>query len=167
MITTRITIIIATILILTSQVLAADKYIKFDGVDGGSTAQDHLNWSDLISFSTVYSQENLSSCNIVVNKVPDKATPKMLEKLFVGEIFSTVEIDFVDDSAERNVFINVLLTDARISKFSLIDSSGEDCTNPELASKERLVISWEEMKFTFSEIGQGYNETNITCGGRP
>ena len=68
--------------------MAADAFLKVDGIDGESTDANHTNWIELTSFSTGMSQpvstssatggrtaERVNIGDIVVTKTVDKASP--------------------------------------------------------------------------------------------
>ncbi|HUG09384.1 MAG TPA: type VI secretion system tube protein Hcp [Opitutaceae bacterium] len=133
----------ATVLALGSCALAATlfapAYIKFDGVDGESSAKGHEKWIELQSFSTADAQAAVRDAGsgqasgkrdaatgmatgkrqhkpFVFTKTVDKSSPKLAEAAAKGKVFKTVEIGEANGS--------YILTDVVIS--SVQPSSGGD-----------------------------------------
>ncbi len=99
---------------------AAAIYVKFDGIDGESTDENHDKWIEVLSWShdrgAVDRSDNIgssgmdgvASTSIVLTKELDKASPKLAEMLSTGgttdvefEIFSLVEYNDNNDLVLR------------------------------------------------------------------
>ena len=81
-------------------------YIKFDGIDGEATDNNHKNWINLLAFDNDFiplanSSSTKGETNvldeIVISKNLDKSSPKLAEAIAMGKIFPKVLIELCND----------------------------------------------------------------------
>jgi type VI secretion system secreted protein Hcp len=113
-------------------------YLKYDGIDGEATHQDHQKWIDIQSLQFGFgraistptgaagnreaSQPSVSE--VVVTKMMDAASPKLFTEAVTGNAGKTVNIDLVSTGSPGNTYTSYTLTNALVSAYSV--SSGGD-----------------------------------------
>lgn len=116
----------------------ADVFLKIGDIKGESTDNDHGEWIELLSF-TQSINDSVSSegaNSFVISKNIDRSTPKLVEAITRGTIFSEVVIDVCD----RTCYKKIVLKNVMISSYA-ISGSGDS-------------ISQEVISFVFEEISE-------------
>jgi len=116
----------------------ADVFLKIGDIKGESTDNDHGEWIELLSFTQSIndsvSSEGANSFEI--SKNIDRSTPKFVEAITKGTIFSEAVIDVCD----RTCYKKIVLKNVMISSYA-ISGSGDS-------------ISQEVISFVFEEISE-------------
>jgi type VI secretion system secreted protein Hcp len=139
----------------------SDMFLQITGIDGESPDDKHHSWIDVLSFSISMSQiwsggsEQLFMEDIVLVKMLDKASPKLMEKCAKGEIIPSVVLEFCSATGDKNTYCMYELKNVIVSSFH---SSGS--TN-DYKPKETITLSFEWIKVTYTEID---SETGIPKG---
>ncbi len=141
--------------VLTGSVSAA-AYIKFDGVDGESTASGHKDWILIESLASGIQRPRLEATgglgraipsDIVVVKQLDKSSPKLMEAVATGKVFPTVQFHLtrlVGPEREATYYTyelkNVLVTSYQV---------GGSGSASESRPMESFSLNFEEIKVTY------------------
>ena len=140
-----------------SAAVTAGFFVKFDGIDGEARDEEHLGWSELLSFDQAHSMPVDTSTGlstgraelepILLSKTFDKASPKLAEAVLNGRTFPSVEIQLtgVDADGARVTYFVYELTDARIISYSAGGSSGGS------APTEQISLNFAQIKVTYTE----------------
>lgn len=113
-------------------------YLKYEGIDGEVTQQDHVKWIEVGSFQFGVGRgistptgnaanreaSHASVSEIVVTKSMDVASTKLFTESVTGSTGKKVEIHFVSTGDPGLTFAQYTLEDTLISGYSL--SSGGD-----------------------------------------
>jgi type VI secretion system secreted protein Hcp len=158
----------------TSEVTMA-AFIKFEGIDGETKDKNHQNWSDVFSISQNIRNQGVSSLGkgrgdtifepIAIDKLLDKASPKIAEALANGKVISKVQIhitgNIVDEA--RSTYLAYELRNVRIGGYSLggIFSVG---TGQEDHPRETILLQPEEIKMTYTEAENGKKKGTVEFG---
>lgn len=117
--------------------MAADVYLKIEGIPGESTDGEHKDWIELNSFHFDVTQKAVlapSSANgwttgraefgdVIVTKYPDKATPKLLAACSSGEPVKEATVAcYRAGGSSRVKYQEYKLTSCVITRFSPIGS---------------------------------------------
>lgn len=154
------------VFILACNLVAAQHYfIKFDGIDGESKNQYHLNWSEIESFdqdlgtnpSTIVTTRTRRTSSLgntisIVKKI-DKSSPKIMEALIRGNRIPKVEIEFSNFSNNRNdVIYRYELEKVTVTNYTVIVKESDLPTEGELNfPMEEITISFEKQKVLYTE----------------
>ncbi len=156
-------------------------FAKYDGIDGEAKDEGHKDWINLLSFdweanqSTAASGQSRRRGSAVVEDIRmtmefEKSTPKLLEKMNLGEVIPKLEIELTrvvpcvepprDPSGEpipgemcEVVYLRYELKNVRVTSYST--STGED-----LDERPQVVLSnnFEEIKITYTEYDSEGNK---------
>ncbi|MFC2024259.1 Hcp family type VI secretion system effector [Chloroflexota bacterium] len=170
--------------ITSEPIMHSSAYVKFEGIDGESITVGHEDWSEIVSFSQAISiptdgaigssrqRGDVVLEDIIIVKQIDKSSPKLAEKMVMGEIITKVEIHLTgpsDGSTCEGTFYtyelkNVMITNYEVSgsnplAYSLITpapditmpSSGPFIVQAVDAPVEEISLSFEEIKVTYTE----------------
>lgn len=113
-------------------------YLKYEGIDGEATHENHKKWLDIGSFqfgvgrgistpsgSTANREASEPSVSeVVVTKLMDGSSPYLLTEAVTGAVGKKVEIHLVSTGSPGNTYAEYTLTNALVSGYSL--SSGGD-----------------------------------------
>ena len=135
-------------------------YIKFDGIEGEAKDQDHIKWTDILSFSQGLSQPGSGATgatrrrgdvvldDIIISKELDKSSPKIAEAVCKGKVFPKVEIHLTASytDAGRVTYYAYELTNAIVTSYN-ISGGGQSEDVP----MEDLSVNFEEIKVTYTE----------------
>jgi len=136
-------------------------YVKFDGIDGASTDENHPKWTlvEAISFPISRSipsgakdfqraRGETSLGDIVLVRELDKASVKLAEACATGKFFKSVEIHMTTDVKGKNEpYLTIKLSDVIISSYSF---HGVSSGNP--LPSEELSLNYSEIEWTYSVI---------------
>jgi type VI secretion system secreted protein Hcp len=141
----------------------AAAYLKFDGVDGEATDQDHKDWINLLSFSHSITRDDTSSGStrtrasatlgdVVVVKELDKSSPKIAESALVGKTFPKIEFHL---TSSAGTYLQYELKNVMVTSYSI---SGDADDRP----TEEISLNFEEIKVTYTEMdSQGNKKGNV------
>ncbi len=137
-------------------------YLKYEGIDGEATQQDHTKWIDIQSLQFGFgraittptgstanreaSQPSVSEVTVV--KMMDASSPKLFTESVTGNAGKTVNIDLVSTGSPGNTYAQYTLTNALVSAYSV--STGGD------RPVESLSISFTKIEFKLTP----YDATN-------
>lgn len=130
-------------------------YLKYDGIDGEATHQDHKKWVDLGSMqfgvgraisTPAGSASNReasepSVSEIVITKTFDSSSPKFFTEACTGAAGKTVKIDLVSTGSPGATYTQYTLTNTLVSAYSV--SSGGD------RPSESISLSFTKIEFKF------------------
>jgi type VI secretion system secreted protein Hcp len=130
-------------------------YLKYDGIDGEATHQDHQKWIDISSMqfgigraistpagSTANREASEPSVSeVTLSKQMDGASPKLFTESATGNVGKTVKIDLVSTGSPGNTYVTYTLTNALISAYSV--STGGD------RPSESISISFTKIEYKF------------------
>lgn len=132
-------------------------YAKYDGVDGDSTDANHDKWIDVISMEWGANvPQSVTSSAARRNATPvvdgfmmtfayDKATPKLAEKLFKGEIIPKLEVEFTTGTENNATYLRYELKNVQITNYAVAGEA--DKGSPRVA----FVNAFEEIKVTYTQ----------------
>lgn len=137
-------------------------YLKYDGIDGDATHENHQKWIDIQSMdfglgrsigtpagSTANREASEPSVGeITLAKVMDTASPKLLTEAATGAAGKTVNIHLVSTGSPGNTYAEYTLTNALISSYSV--STGGD------RPTESISINFTKIEFKLTP----YDNTN-------
>ena len=149
---------------------SAAVFAKYDGVDGESKDANHDKWIDVLSvdFSMHRPSGNTGASRrrggVVVEDLLltidyDKASPKIQEKLLMGEVIPKLEIEQTANyGGARAVYLKYELTNVMITSVS-VEASGNDEAGP-----PTVVVgnNFEEIKVTYTEFDDAGNSLGDT-----
>ena len=130
-------------------------YLWFDGIPGEATGKEHMNWSEALSFDQSLTLAAATSAgaasgrpvlkDIVVTKVPDRASPKLAQSACQGTHHKKVRLDVAraGGGGER-VFYAYEFTDVLITGYRVSGAQG--------LPVEEISFSYGEIKGTYTEI---------------
>lgn len=137
-------------------------YLKYDGIDGEATHEDHKKWIEVGSLqfgigrgiaspsgSTANRESSQPSVSeVVVTKQLDGSSSKLFTESATGAAGKKVEIHLVSTGSPGNTYVEYTLTDSLISGYSV--SSGGD------RPSESISINFTKIEFKQTP----YDETN-------
>lgn len=131
---------------------ANDIFLKITGIDGESTDDRHPAWIEVLSFSMGMSHiwsggsDQLFMEDIVLVKIVDKASPKLMEKCATSELISSVVIDFSFSTGDKVTYYKYELEDVLVSSFYCSGDSND------YKPTETVTLSFEWIKVTYTEF---------------
>jgi type VI secretion system secreted protein Hcp len=126
-------------------------------IPGNSSLSGHINWIDLSSFQhgvgVGIGPDGLPTgpptlTDVVVTKIFDRSSIKLLAAISNNEVFSTFTLEFLDQATSA-VYYRVVLEGARISGFS--QSSGGE--------RPSESVSFSYSKIILTDVSQGTSVT--------
>jgi type VI secretion system secreted protein Hcp len=166
-------------ILLSSGLFVSDAYgavfAKYDGVDGESADQNHDKWIDVLSIDWGVHKEKAKKNrpaqsvldNFELTMEFEKSTPKLLEKLNLGEVIPKLEIEqtkAVPDcqpgippedcrTESRVTYIKYELKNVQITSID-VNASGNDESPPSVT----IANNFEEIKVTYTEYDSEGNK---------
>lgn len=130
-------------------------YLKYDGIDGEATHEDHKKWLDIGSLqfgigrgistpsgSTANREASEPSVSeVVVTKMMDGASPKLFTESATGAAGKDVLIHLVSTGSPGNTYVEYKLFNSLISGYSL--STGGD------RPSESISINFTKIQYKF------------------
>lgn len=112
--------------------MAFDAFLKIDGIPGESTDDKHKDWIEIKSYTQSLSQpasatassaggataERVEFGQFNINKLVDKATPKLFEACCTGKHIKEVIIEVCRAGADKQKFLEIRLEQAIISSYT-------------------------------------------------
>lgn len=141
-------------------------FVKFDGIEGAATDQDHKGWTLIDSISLPVHRSIPSGAkdfqrargetslgDIVLVRELDKASVKLAEACAAGKFFASVEIHLTTDvKGKAEPYLKIVLKNVVISSYSF---HGVASGNP---------IPSEDLSLNYSEIEWNYVVINPDTG---
>ena len=153
-----------------SSAAAQQWFMRIDGVDGEATDEAHKDWIQIFSYdhsivrpeakNTGASRRkgSLEVSDVVVTKVLDKATPKLMEAAAKGKVFSKVEIHMTatyGDAGEQT-YLAIELENVQVTSYSISGASEHGVPT------EQISLNFEEIKVTYSDNDEsGRSKGNV------
>jgi type VI secretion system secreted protein Hcp len=140
----------AASLVLGALPASAAAYIKFDGVDGESTQQDHKNWCEVSSMSmgtrraggTGSTAGRAEFKEFTVTKKTDRSSPKLMEAVCLGKVIPKVELHLTETGPDgEETYLVIELENVLVSSYSL--GAGGDS-----APVDQMSLNFERIKLT-------------------
>jgi type VI secretion system secreted protein Hcp len=137
-------------------------YVKYEGIDGEATHEEHKKWLDVSSVQwgvgRAISTPSGSTSNreasepsvseVTLTKLMDSSSPKFFTEACTGAAGKKVQIDLVTTGSPGKTYATYTLTNALVSSYSM--SSGGD------RPAESISISFTKMEYKFTP----YDDTN-------
>jgi len=131
-------------------------YVKYDGIDGEATQEEHKKWLDVSSIqwgvgraisttsgSTANREASEPSVSeVTLTKLMDSSSPKLFTESVTGAAGKTVVIHLVTTGSPGKTYAEYTLTNALASSYSM--SSGGD------RPSESVSISFTKLEFKFT-----------------
>ncbi len=153
--------------------MAADIYLKIDGVPGESTDSDHKDWIEVLSFNHGITQPSSATAasagggttartehqDFSITKLVDKASPKLYEACSSGKHFKEVTIEMFRASGDKRVkYMEVKMEEIIISHAST--GGGHDFPS------ESVSLNYGTIKWTYTQQKRtdGTGGGNVTGG---
>lgn len=145
-------------------------FAKYDGVDGESADANHDKWIDVLSIDWGSSKpgggatgQSRRRGGVIVEDMwltmeYEKSTPKLLEKLNMGEVIPKVEIEQTANfGGSRATYLKYELKNVQVTAFD-VNASGNDESPPSVS----IAMNFEEYKVTYTEYdGEGNMNGNV------
>lgn len=141
-------------------------FAKYDGVDGESADANHDKWIDVLSIDWGSHKpgggatgQSRRRGGVVVEDMSlsieyEKSTPKLLEKLNMGEVIPKLEIEQTANyGGSRATYLKYELKNVQITSFQ-VNASGNDESPPTVT----LANNFEEYKVTYTEYDSEGNK---------
>jgi type VI secretion system secreted protein Hcp len=131
-------------------------YVKYEGIDGEATHEEHKKWLDIGSVQwgvgRAISTPSGSTSNreasepsvseVTLTKLMDSSSPKFFTEACTGAAGKKVQIDLVTTGSPGKTYATYTLTNALVSSYSM--SSGGD------RPAESISISFTKMEYKFT-----------------
>ena len=145
-------------------------FAKYDGVDGESQDANHDKWIDVVAISwgsqkpgggaTGQSRRrgNVVVSDMVLTVEYEKSTPKLLEKLNMGEVIPKLEVEQTANyGGARATYLKYELKNVMITSLD-VNASGNDESPPTVS----IANNFEEYKVTYTEYdNEGSSGGNV------
>ncbi len=107
------------------QAIAQDTFMLVPGIRGSSTDARHRDWIELLSLSQTLDQvAGRPQCTLNATKLLDISGPLLWGAAITGRVFRDIRIDVVRQGEDRQVFYQIILTNAVVTSISTSGSSG-------------------------------------------
>jgi type VI secretion system secreted protein Hcp len=145
-------------------------FAKYDGIDGESDDANHGKWIDVLSIDWGENKPGGGATGqsrrrgaVIVEDLRltmeyEKSTPKLLEKLNMGEVIPKLEIEQTANyGGARATYLKYELKNVQITSFD-VNASGNDEGPPTVT----IANNFEEYKITYSEYdSEGNKKGNV------
>jgi type VI protein secretion system component Hcp len=134
-------------------------YAKYEGIDGESPDVDHHDWIELARFAWGAHQTTVAQADprrartaadpdgFVLAFAYEKASPKLEEKVFKGDVIPRLEVEVTAYTGEdRTTYLRYDFTNVRVTDFTVEATAGYG--RPEMV----FANTFEEVKVTYSEF---------------
>ena len=141
-------------------------FAKYDGVDGESADANHDKWIDVLSIDWGSNKpgggatgQSRRRGGVIVEDMRltmeyEKSTPKLLEKLNMGEVIPKVEIEQTANfGGSRATYLKYELKNVQVTAFD-VNASGNDESPPTVT----IANNFEEYKVTYTEYDSEGNK---------
>ncbi len=139
--------------------MASNFYIKFDGVDGESTDENHAGWTEILSWNHGFTQpasplrgstgstiERADHQNLSITKYADCATDALLKACWSGKQFETVKLECLRSDGENQAisYLVIDLDDVIVSNYNMSGAGGD-------LPMENLNLAYSKVTYTYVE----------------
>jgi len=145
--------------------MAADNFLKIDGIDGESTDDKHKSWIEVLSYSFGVSQTASSSQSssgggtteranfqdLSIVKLLDSSTPKLMLSCAKGEHIKEVKLELCRAGGDKLLYMEYKLSNGIISSLSNGGGGGGEPT--------------ESVSFNYGKIELTYTKQKRADGG--
>ncbi len=145
-------------------------FAKYDGVDGESADANHDKWIDVLSIDWGSHKpgggatgQSRRRGGVIVEDMRltmeyEKSTPKLLEKLNMGEVIPKLEIEQTANyGGSRATYLKYELKNVQVTAFD-VNASGNDESPPTVT----IANNFEEYKVTYTEYdSEGNKKGNV------
>ncbi len=145
-------------------------FTKYDGVDGESADANHDKWIDVLSIDWgshkpggAATGQSRRRGGVIVEDMRltmeyEKSTPKLLEKLNMGEVIPKLEIEQTANyGGSRATYLKYELKNVQVTAFD-VNASGNDESPPTVT----IANNFEEYKVTYTEYdSEGNKKGNV------
>lgn len=154
--------------------MAIDVYLQIDGIPGESADKDHVKWIEClaVNFEVLqpksatassaggHTAERCEHKDIVVSKLCDAATAKLLEECSMGKTIPKAKIEFMraDGDGKRVKYFSIELENVLISGVAPHIAEGD-------IMHETLSIKYAKVKWTYMQQKIGGGATGNVNGG--
>ena len=148
---------------------SAAVFAKYDGIDGEATDANHDKWIDILSIDWGSHKkvdkdgQAKKRGTVVVEDMRltmefEKSTPKLLEKLNMGEVIPKLEIEQTANyGGARATYIQYEFFNVQVTAFG-VNASGNDESPPTVT----IANNFEEYKVTYTEYDSEGNKKGIS-----
>ena len=134
-------------------------YAQFEGIDGESRDDRHMDWIDIQSFefSMVVpggasgSSRRLSDVlvnDIFITKNVDKSTPKLMEAISNGQVIGEVIIEVAKGTGNKETFYRYELKNVLVTSYQ----SGAEASS--IKPGDVISLNFEEIKVTYTDFDE-------------
>lgn len=135
---------------------AVDMFLKIDGVDGESKDSQNKNSIDVLAWSWGLSQSGtthvgggggagkVSVSDVSVTKYIDKSTPKLLENVATGKVFSQADLSVRKAGETPITYVRIYMDQVLVTSISMGGSGGEDKLT------ENVTLNFAKFKFEYT-----------------
>jgi len=150
--------------------MATNVFAKYDGVDGESQDANHDKWIDVLAISWGSSKPgggatgqsrrrgNVVVADMVLTVEYEKSTPKLLEKLNMGEVIPKLEVEQTANyGGARATYLKYELKNVMITSLD-VSAAGNDESPPTVS----IANNFEEYTVTYTEYdSEGNKKGNV------
>jgi type VI secretion system secreted protein Hcp len=144
-----------------------DAFLKIDGIPGESTDDKHKDWIEIIGFSHGITQpasatrssaggasaERCDHADFVINKMLDKASPKLLEQCCSGKHIKEITVELCRAGGDKMKYMEIKMEEVIVSS---VASSG--------TSKGEYGFPIEAVSFNYGKIKWTYTQQKRADG---
>jgi type VI secretion system secreted protein Hcp len=140
----------------------AAAYIKFDGVDGESTAVDHKDWIVVdsmtwgvaaVSPAPTGAPPKVAVRDFTITHRIDKASPKLFLACATGQTIPTVTLSVTRTVAGTEVgFYQIILTDVLVSSVTSASAPDSAGTSGDERPQESLSLNYTKIEIKYTPI---------------
>ena len=131
-----------------------DYFLKFDGINGGSTSHEHKGWSEINSFNWGVSATSLLAGGAGRPILSEFAWTQWLDGSFTplfknitsGKHINKAVIDFTTFAKEPLVYFKMTFDDVRLNSLNLAGSAGSDPSFAGSFDYGRVTLDYWEQK---------------------
>lgn len=133
-------------------------FLRVDGVPGEATDPDHPGWIELQSVQQSLGAQGPAGSSawgsVLVNKRPDKASPKLAEAAASGRVLAGMELEFTRMEGGQLRFFRVTMRDVSVTTFR-----SESRVEGESFELVALLFQWVEWTYLETD-GEGRSLVN-------
>ena len=141
--------------------MAFDAFLKIDGIPGESTDDKHKDWIEIESFNQGLVQpasatassvggataERVEHSPLMITKLLDKATPKLLEACCTGKHIKEVTIELCRAGGDKLKYMEIKLEQVVVSSVDVSGSSASESGFP----TESISLNYGKIKWTYTQ----------------
>ena len=146
--------------------MASDVFMTIDGIPGESQDDKHKDWIELASFSSSVTQSAGSASrstggaasggradfsDVMVTKVLDKASPKIIIACATGKHIKEITIEFCRATGEKSKYMQYTLKDVIVTSTQISGQGGSGEIPTEGVSFNAGEIEWTYTEFNHKD----------------